>query len=321
MIQYLLGRLLVSLVLLWGVLTLTFGIIHLAPGDPVDLLLDPSLPPQDVSALRARYGLDDTLAVQYGRWLTGVVRGDLGVSLHQHRPVADILRDALPMTLRLSGLALLLHFATGTALGMLSAARRASRLDRGATYISLAIYSMPIFWLGLMAQMLFAYKLRWLPSGGVGDVAFHWSAPGPWLASTLQHLVLPVLVLGLAGAAGVARFLRGSMLEILHEDYIRTARSKGLPPRLVLGKHALRNAAIPLVTLVGLSLPFLLSGSVVTEVIFSWPGMGRVTVEAIFSRDYPVIMATTMVSATLVILGSFLADLGYAWVDPRIRVR
>lgn len=321
MVAYCLRRFLVALSLLWGVTTLTFLLVHVVPGDPVDLMTDPQMSPEDVAQLRQKLGLDDSLAVQYLRWLASVAQGDLGISLQQQRPVRQILGEAIPMTLRLSVLALLLHYLTGTVLGVLAATRRGEWGARLTDVGGLTLYSIPAFWLGLMLQLLFCYWLRWLPSGGVGDVPFAWSQAGLWLGDRLQHMVLPLFVLGLSGSAAVARFMRGSMLEALHEDFVRTARSKGLAPRAVFWKHALRYAAIPLVTLVGLGLPFVFSGAVATEVVFGWPGMGRVTVDAIFARDYPVILATTMISAFLVVLGNFLADLGYAWVDPRIRVR
>jgi peptide/nickel transport system permease protein len=321
MLRYTLRRLLSSVLLLWGVATLTFAMIHLAPGEPLDLMLDVTSTPADAQALRAHYGLDLPLHVQYGHWLARLLRGDLGVSLRYHRPVAELLADAVPMTLRLAGLALLLDLGLGTALGVLCAAQRGGWIDRATTIASLAIYSMPSFWLALMLQLLFAYKLRWLPSTGSGDVPLTVATIWPWFTSSFRHVLLPMLVLGLAGAAGTARFMRSSMLEVLQQEYMRTARAKGLHPWRVLLKHGLRNAAIPLVTLAGLSLPFLLSGAVVTEWIFAWPGMGRVTVEAMLGRDVPVILATTLLSGALVVLGSLLADLAYAWLDPRIRVQ
>jgi len=321
MLAFLSRRLLLSVLLLWGVVTLTFFLIHAAPGDPVDLLLDPSLPPQDAELVRANLGLDASVPVQYLRWLSGVARGDLGMSFRQQRPVRDILAEAVPMTLRLSLVALVAQYLLGMALGIFSATRRSSVAERGTTILSLALYSMPLFWLGLMLQLLLSYQFRIFPSGGAPSVAFSFDSAHLWAIDQLEHLFLPVLVLALGGAAGIARYTRSSMLEILRQEYMQTARAKGLPERVVVWKHGLRNAAIPLVSLLGLSLPFLLSGSVVTEIIFSWPGMGRVTVDAIYGRDYPVLLASTLLSGCMVVLGSLLADLGYAWVDPRIRAR
>ncbi len=321
MISFFTRRLLHSVLLLWGVLTLTFGALHIAPGDPFDLMISPETPPEYLEAMRELYGLDAPLHQQYWRWINGVVRGDLGLSLRLQRPVRDVLADALPYTLLLSSLSMLVHFLVGTVLGVVSAARRASKLDRTATIVSVAIYSLPVFWFALMMQLLFSYLLRWFPSGGVGDVPFGWDNLGPWFLSMARHLFLPVLVLGTAGAASVARFMRASVIDALHQDYVRTAYGKGLPERLVVWKHVFRNASIPLITLVGLSFPFLLSGSIVVETIFSWPGLGRVMVEAIQARDYPVILASTMLTGSLVVLGSLIADVSYALVDPRIRAR
>jgi peptide/nickel transport system permease protein len=321
MLRYILRRILGSLLLLWGVVTLTFVLVHVAPGDPTDILVDPSFAPEDVELIRHRYGLDEPVWGQYLHWMEGLAHGDLGISLRHKRPVADILAEAVPNTLRLSVLSLLLWLMVGCTLGVISAARRGTATDRGLTLISLVVYSLPSFWLGLMLQLVFVWKLRWFPSGGMAAGSLEDLGLGPWLLSSAEHLVLPVAVLGLSGAAGLARYMRSSMLEILGQDFIRTARAKGLPEGQVLFKHALRNAAIPLVTLLGLSLPFLLSGAVVTEVIFSWPGMGQVAVQALLSRDHPVILATTLLAGVLVVLGNLLADLAYGLVDPRIRAR
>lgn len=321
MTRYLLRRFLGSLLLLWGVVTLTFALMQIAPGDPLDLLADPNLPPEDLASIRHRYGLDQPMHHQYLSWLGGVLRGDLGVSLRYQRPVAAVLRDTVPNTLRLSVVSLILWLVVGTAMGVWSASRRGSPVDRGITVLGLVVYSLPAFWLGLMLQLIFVWRLHWLPSGGMSagsvEELGHWG----YFLSSLRHMVLPVLVLGLSGAAGLARYMRSSMLEILSEDFIRTARAKGLDERAVLWKHALRNAAIPLVTLLGLSLPFLLSGAVVTEVIFSWPGMGQLAVNSLLTRDYPMILAVTLLSGSMVVLGNLLADLAYGVVDPRIRVR
>jgi peptide/nickel transport system permease protein len=319
MLHFLIRRIALSLFLLWGVLTLSFFLVHMAPGDPVDLLLDPSLPAQDAAAMRHRLGLDRPIHVQYGEWIQAVAVGDLGTSFRQHRPVRDIILEALPLTLKLSVSALLAQYILGCALGIFSAARRSTPAERVWTVLSLALYSMPIFWLGLMLQLLLSYYWRVFPSGGAPTLEFSEVGLLPWLSDQWRHAFLPVFVLAIGGAAGVARYARNSFVEILQQDYIRAARAKGLPEIVVLLKHALRNAAIPLFSLLGLNLPFLLSGSVVTEIIFSWPGMGRVTVDAIYGRDYPVILATTLLSGCMVVLGSLLADLGYAWADPRIR--
>jgi peptide/nickel transport system permease protein len=321
MVFFFLRRLLASVALVWGVLTLTFVMAHLAPGDPVELMIDPATTLEDAARLRESFGLDQPLGVQYLKWFTSILQGDLGVSLSRQRPVADVLAEAVPITLRLSVLALAMHFTVGTALGVWLAGRRGRWAPRSADLGALVLYALPAFWLGLMLQLAFAYGLRWLPSGGLATEPFVWSDPGPWLFDQLRHVAMPLFVLGLSGTASVARTLRASLQETMRTDFVRTARAKGLPPRMVFFKHALRPASVPLVTLVGLGVPFLLSGAVATEVVFGWPGMGRVTVDAILTRDYPVILATTAVSASLVVLGNLLADIGYALVDPRIRLR
>ncbi len=313
---FILRRALASLLLVWGVVTVTFFLAHLAPGDPVELLSDPTMRSADIEALRVRYGLDQPLPVQYLNWLRSLAAGDLGTSLVRQRPVADILAEAIPNTLRLTGLALLLHFTVGTALAMAMATRPGRRWTVGSDTVSLVLYSLPAFWLGLMLQFVFAYQLRWLPSGGLPPADLG-GASALW--AELRHLAMPVFVLGLSGVASVARTLRASIVQVLTEDYIRTARAKGLPARLIFWKHAFRPASATLITMLGLGLPFLLGGAVATEVIFAWPGMGRVAVEAILTRDYPLILATTAMAAVLVVLGTLLADIGYAWVDPRLR--
>lgn len=319
MTAHLIRRLLSSALLIWGVLTVTFFVVHLAPGDPVDLLSGPETTAEDLARLRAAYGLDRPLVVRYGEWLLGVLQGDFGISIVRQRPVRDVLAETVPRTLQLTVAALVLHFVVGSALGLWWTRRGARLSTRASDVGALVLYSLPTFWLGLMLQLLLAYHLRWLPSGGtptavLADVGF-----GPWLVDQVQHLAMPVFVLGLAGTASVARVLRNALLQTLQEDFIRTARAKGLRPRVVFGKHAFRPASVALVSLIGLGIPFLLSGAVATEVVFGWPGMGRVTVEALLARDTPVILATTAVSAVLVVVGNLLADLAYAWVDPRIR--
>jgi peptide/nickel transport system permease protein len=315
---FLVRRLLSSVLLVWGVVTVTFFLAHLAPGDPVELLSDPTMREEDIAGLRERYGLDAPLAVQYAKWCGALLSGDLGTSLVSQRPVADILKEAIPNTIRLTVLALVLHFTVGSLMAMGMATRPGRRLYVAGDTVSLILYSLPAFWLGLMLQFVFAYQLRWLPSGGLppgtaqGIAAF---------GEEIRHLAMPVFVLGLSGVASVARTLRASIVQVLAEDYIRTARAKGIPRRVIFWKHAFRPASVTLVTMVGLGLPFLLGGAVATEVVFAWPGMGRVAVDAILTRDYPLILATTAIAALLVVVGNLLADIGYALVDPRQRKR
>jgi peptide/nickel transport system permease protein len=323
---YLIRRLLGSLPLLFGTVTLLFFLIHLAPGDPSDRFVGPHAPPGLAAQMHRVYGLDQPLGVQYAKWLRAFVSGDFGVSLVQERPVREIVPQAVWNTLQLSGLALLLMFAAGIAVGVLQASRPRSRTDHALSLLAFLFYSIPAFWLGLMLLFLFAIKPgEWgfvaLPAVGMSRVDAQFLGRGAWLLDRLAHAALPVATLALVGWAGIARYTRGSMLEVARQDYVRTARAKGVPEGRVILRHVLRNALIPVVTLLGLELPFLLSGAVLAEEIFSWPGMGRLLLDSIASRDYPVVMATQFFLSVTVIAGNLLADVLYALVDPRVRTR
>ncbi|MBU8920598.1 MAG: ABC transporter permease [Bacteroidales bacterium] len=318
MVAYLIRRSLQSLLLIWIVLTITFFLMHLAPGDPMARYDHPDISPETVRMMREQLGLDRPVMEQYFRWAGSFVKGDFGTSLRYNRPVGELLRIAIPNTLRLTVASLFLYMVIGIMLGMVSAARRYSVFDRLTTVISLFLYSVPSFWLALMLILFFSLKLGVLPSSHMQSLDVSGLSGLQLSADRLSHLILPAFVLGVASAAGLARYMRGSMLDVLKEDYIRTARAKGLPEGRVLMKHAFRNAAIPVVTILGLSLPFLLGGAVIVEKIFSWPGMGGLMVDAIYSRDYPVVLAINFVVAVMVILGNLLADTGYALLDPRI---
>jgi peptide/nickel transport system permease protein len=248
-----------------------------------------------------------------------MARGNFGVSFTAHRPVLDILREAIPNTLQLTLAALALDLVVGVVIGVISAIKRYAAVDHGITVSALFVYSMPSFWLGLMLILLFSLVLGWLPASQMQSIDADLFGFWHRLWDRLVHLIMPVFVLGIATAAGTARFMRGSLLEVVRQDYIRTARAKGLSERVVIFKHGLRNALIPIVTLTGLSLPFLLGGAVITETIFAWPGMGRVAVGAIFARDYPVVLAVNLIAALMVVMGSLLADIAYSLLDPRIR--
>jgi len=318
MLRYFAGRLGQSILLVWLVLTITFFLLHLAPGDPMARYDDPEMDPETVEMMRRQFGLDRSVPEQYARWISSFARGDFGISLRYNRPVSGLLAEAVPNTLRLTVAALAVYIILGVALGITSAVRKNSLFDRAGTLSALVVYSVPSFWLALMLIMLFSLKLGWLPSSHMQSIdASSLGAAGLFL-DRAAHLILPAFVLGVASAAGMARYMRGSMLDELRRDYVRTARAKGLSEGSVLMKHALRNAAIPVVTIIGLSFPFLLGGSVVTERIFSWPGMGSLMVESIFTRDYPVVLAINFIVSVMVILGNLLADLGYAILDPRI---
>jgi peptide/nickel transport system permease protein len=318
MLRYFAGRLGQSILLVWLVLTITFFLLHLAPGDPMARYDDPEMDPETVEMMRRQFGLDRSVPEQYARWISSFARGDFGISLRYNRAVSGLLAEAVPNTLRLTVAALAVYIILGVALGITSAVRKNSLFDRAGTLSALVVYSVPSFWLALMLIMLFSLKLGWLPSSHMQSIdASSLGAAGFYL-DRAAHLILPAFVLGVASAAGMARYMRGSMLDELKRDYVRTARAKGLSEGSVLMKHALRNAAIPVVTIIGLSFPFLLGGSVVTEKIFSWPGMGSLMVESIFTRDYPVVLAINFIVSVMVILGNLLADLGYALLDPRI---
>ena len=329
MISYLVRRLLGAIPLLLGILTLIFFIIHLAPGDPTSRFLNPNVPPEVVEQMRRNLGLDQPLHIQYFRWLTAFLQGDFGYSFGQMRPISEILPEVLWNTVQMMLVALVIIFGVGMLVGIVQAVRQYSWVDNVLTFVALFFYSMPSFWFALMLILAFSLKAnQWglpeflqFPATQMTGVGYEFLSPWGKFTDRLEHLVLPAIALGIGSAAGVARYMRGSMLEVIHQDYIRTARAKGLGERTVIFRHALRNALIPIITLLGLYLPYLLSGSVLIETIFAWPGMGRLIVDAIFTRDYPLVMATSFVAATLVILGNLLADVLYAVVDPRIRAK
>ncbi|HSL71294.1 MAG TPA: ABC transporter permease [Longimicrobiales bacterium] len=322
---YILRRLLGAIPLLLGIATLIFFVLALAPGDPTASYVNPNMPAEVIEQLRRNFGLDQPIYIRYFKWLGAFLTGNFGHSFAQSRPVADILLETLPNTLVLTGIALVLVFLFGVLIGVVQAVRQYSILDGVLSVVSLFFYSMPSFWLALMLMLVFAlkaYEWNWpiaLPPTGVTSVDYEFLTPMQQIRDRIAHLVLPVSTLTLALAAGIARYTRGQMLEVVRQDYIRTARAKGVPERRVIMKHALRNSLIPVVTLLGLYLPFLFSGAVFVEVIFSWPGMGRVIVDAIAQRDYPLVMATSFLFAVMVVLGNLIADVLYAVVDPRIR--
>ena len=338
MFFFALRRLLSGIPLIFLVFVGIFLMVHAMPGDPSDFFIKPDFPVERIEAIRASMGLDKPLHVQFGKQLWGYVQLDFGKSLTKNIEVKTLIMDALPNTLILSSLSLFLIFTLGTLMGVVSAVKQYSWLDKGITVGSLFLYSMPSFWLALMmVYVVSTWFPFWPVSGMVGETvrmkeaataeAMMMGLPPPpaaivgfWerLLDTIQHLVLPAIALGIAPAAGVARYARSSMLEVIRMDYIRTARAKGLPYWTVIFKHALRNSLIPIVTLLGLYLPFLISGAVLVETIFAWPGMGRLIVEGIFLRDFPVIIGNGLLLSVLVILGNLLADILYGVVDPRI---
>ena len=320
MSRFLAKRLAQSIVLLLIVLTITFFLLHLAPGDPMSRYDDPDISPETIRHIKESLGLDRPLVEQYFKWMGSFARGDFGMSLRYQRPVRGLLAEAIPNTLRLTVAALALHILLGLFLGVLSAAKKYSFFDRVNTIAALFVYSIPSFWLGLMLILVFSLKLGVLPSSHMQSIDTEGFSAAALFLDRARHLALPAFVLGIASAASTARYMRGSMLDVLRGDYIRTARAKGLPETRVFLKHALKNAALPIVTIIGLSLPFVFGGAVVVETIFSWPGMGRLAVDAIYARDYPVVLAINFVVAAIVILGNLLTDVAYGLLDPRIKV-
>ncbi|HXQ29340.1 MAG TPA: ABC transporter permease [Gemmatimonadales bacterium] len=321
MALWLVRRIAASAAIVVAVVTTMFLLLHLAPGVPFLPGVETPMDPAVVARLRAEFGLDQPLPVQYAKYVAALARGNFGESFALHRPVADALADAIPNTLVLAGTALLLDLVLGLALGVYQAVRTHRLPDIALGYGTLFLGSVPTFWLGLLSLLVFGEGLHWFPIGGVVDPVLYPTLPlGARIVDRLWHLTLPALTLGCVGAASTARYERAAVLEVLAQDYIRTARAKGLPERLVILRHALRNAVLPLVTLFGLSLPFLLTGAVLVESVFAWPGMGKLAADAIFRRDYPVVLAATLGATVMVVLGNLVADLLYAVVDPRIRV-
>lgn len=317
---FLVRRLLQAIAIVFIVTTLVFLLIHLAPGDPFAALENPNLTEAVREQRRAALGLDQPLPVQYVRYLASVARGNLGNSIYLSRPVSSVLADALPRTLLLMGMALSLSFLVGVSIGMVQIARRGSLAERVLTTTSLFFYSMPDFWLALVILLTFAYWIPLFPVGGVVDPVMH-PYLNTWqrIVDRLWHLTLPVTTLTLLSAAGVARYQRSALLDVVNLDFIRTARAKGASERRVMTRHALRNAVLPVITLLGLSFPVLLGGAVFVEKVYAWPGMGMTAVTALSTRDYPLVLGCAILAATMVSVGSLIADILYALADPRLR--
>ena len=303
--SYLLRRLWQSSLVIFGVSVVVFLILHLT-GDPAALLLPPDATAEDIAKFRHDMGFDDPVAVQYVRFLKGAVRGDFGQSIRHGEPAMGLVVERLPATFELAGAGLLIALALAIPAGIVSAVRRNTSVDYISTVVALLGQAMPTFWLGIMLILVFSVRLNWLPSSGRGDV---------------EHLILPAITLGLFTTARITRLTRSGMLEVLGQDYIRTARAKGVGEPPVVWKHALKNASIPIVTIVGIELGTLLGGSVITETIFAWPGVGRLSVQAIFNRDYPVVQSAVFLLASTFVIVNFLVDVVYTYLDPRIRYR
>lgn len=314
MTAYILRRMAQAIVVLFIISVATFAMIHAAPGGP-SVLLGESLSAEDRANIRANLGLDEPVHIQYVRWAGSLLRLDFGQSFTEGLPVIDLLARRIPNTIYLAVAAFLFSCAIGIPLGVLSAIRRYTAIDHAATFVSFLGVSIPNFWLAIMAIILFAVQLQWLPTSGMSTMGSDFS----WV-DRARHLVLPMVVLSAAPLAEIVRYTRSSMLDVLREDYVRTARSKGLVERTVLFKHTLRNAFNPILTVLGLIIPPLVGGSVIVESIFGWPGMGRLAVDAAMRRDYPVMMGLTMVLSVTVVCVNLIVDLLYGVLDPRVRV-
>ncbi|MDX8389959.1 MAG: ABC transporter permease [Mariprofundaceae bacterium] len=320
--QYALKRLVAMLPLLFGITVISFGIMHLAPGEPsvVGQEFNSKISSADVERLREYYGLDKPLHEQYLHWLQRMLQLDFGRSFStDNRAVLDKITERLPVTLWINLFAMALILAIAIPVGVVSAVRRNSLFDRGMTILVFIGFAIPSFWFGLLLMIFFGVQLSWLPISGIHD--YDWMRMTFWEQQwdLVQHLVLPVIVSAIGGIAGMSRFMRSGMLDVIRADYITTARAMGVPARRIYYHLAMKNALLPIITLLGLSVPGLIGGSVIVEQLFSIPGMGLLFYEAVLSRDYPLIMGITVIGAVLTLLGNLIADLAYAWADPRIR--
>ncbi len=305
MFQFVLRRLLVAVPVLIGVSLITFILVNVVPGDPVLMMLEKRADQATIDRVRHQMGLDRPLPEQYLTFLVNACKGDLGESFRYKVPVTDLIKQRFPVTIKLATSAMLVALVIGLGVGILSAVKQYSVVDHASMVGALALVSAPIFWVAILSQIVFGLTLKWLPISGYYGI---------------QYMVLPALVLGVRPAAGIARLTRSSMLEVIRQDYIRTARAKGLAERPVIFKHALKNALIPVVTVIGLELGGLLTGSILTETVFGIPGLGRLAIEGITYRDFPVIQGTVLFTAVVYVLANIIVDISYAYLDPRIRL-
>jgi peptide/nickel transport system permease protein len=323
MIRYFLKRLLFMIPLLFGITIICFAVMHLAPGSPTDMetQMNPRVSAEMKERLRAMYDLDKPLHQQYLIWVNKLLHLDLGTSFSSdHRPVADKILERLPITIALNVLSMLLIMLIAIPIGVLSAVHQDSLFDRITGVFVFIGFAIPTFWLALLLMIFFGVQLGWLPISGIRSLNYEYLPYGAAFLDLLKHLIMPVLLSAFGGLAGFSRYMRANMLEVIRQDYITTARAKGLSERVVIYKHALRNALLPVVTILGLSVPGLIGGSVIFETIFAIPGMGQLFYMSVMARDYPTIMGILFIGAVLTLLGNLLADISYALVDPRIRV-
>jgi peptide/nickel transport system permease protein len=321
---YALRRFVLALPLLVGITFISFLVIHLAPGDPLEMQMGELTAESTTQAkqmLKELYGLDKPLPVQYWNWLGRLVRLDFGRSfMPDGRPVLDKIGERLPVTLLLNLIEMIIILAVAVPIGILSATRQHSLFDKITTVFVFVGFATPDFWLALLLMILFGVQLGWLPISGLRSLNWEYLGFWPQQWDFFSHLILPIVVATFGGLAGFSRYMRQSMLEVIRQDYIQSARAKGLAESVVIGKHALRNAMLPIVTILGLSLPGLIGGSVIVESVFAIPGMGQLMVQSVFQRDYPVIMANLVIVSVLTLLANLVADLSYGLVDPRIRL-
>jgi peptide/nickel transport system permease protein len=322
MLIYIIKKLAQMVPMLVGITLISFVVIHLAPGDPTDLQteMNPEAGAELEERLRAEYGLDDPVLVQYANWLKRLVHLDFGRSFSQdRRPVWDKITERLPVTVLINLLSMALIITVAVPLGIISAVRRDSWFDHGTTLLVFIGFAAPSFWLALLLMDWLGVYLGLVPVSGIKSFGHEYLSPFQRVLDIAHHLILPVFVSAVGGVAGFSRYMRSNMLDVIRQDYILTARAKGLPERVVIGKHALRNALLPLITILGLSVPGLIGGSVIFESIFAIPGMGKLFYDGVMMRDYPLIMGILVIGAVMTLVGNMLADIGYALADPRIR--
>ena len=321
--RFLIKRIALMIPTLIGITIISFAVMKMAPGDPTSLMTDlnPNMNEEAVKRIRAHYGLDQPWHVQYIKWLGNMVALDFGRSFAaDNRPVLDKISERIPITILINILSMILIFSVSIPIGVFSAVKQDSLFDRVSSLIVFIGFAVPTFWLALLLMILFGVKLDWLPISGFRSLNYSYLTPLGQILDISKHLVLPIFVSAFGGLAGMSRYMRSNMLEVIRQDYITTARAKGLDERTVIFKHALRNALLPLITILGLSVPGLIGGSVIFETIFAIPGMGQLFYQSVMMRDYPTIMGILVIGAALTLFGNLLADLLYSWADPRIRV-
>jgi peptide/nickel transport system permease protein len=323
MARYLVKRVLLMIPIVLGITIISFGVMKIAPGDPISLYTDlnPNMNAETIKRMRAHYGLDQPVYVQYWKWLRNMLVLDFGTSFAPDgRPVIDKIAECIPVTLMINVLSLLLIIVVAIPIGVMSAVKQNSLLDKGTTVFVFLGFAMPTFWLALLLMILFGVDLGWLPISGLHSLNYRELSFSGRVMDVSWHLILPVFVSAFGGLAGLSRYMRSNMLEVIRQDYVTTARAKGLDERTVIYKHALRNALLPVITILGLSIPGLIGGSVIFETIFAIPGMGRLFYQSVMMRDYPTIMGILVIGAVMTLFGNLVADLMYSVADPRIRV-